>query len=321
MALVAIVALAIVATLYVTRADGSAGSSGAPGPGGSGFASADDAGPAGIITDDSTCEAWRTISHDMEAVSDAVKWNEQDYSVPAAQWNADQRNAFEKKSASLGSAVPKVESLAKQTPHRVMRELYGQYIAYTQAWIDAVPTYSATDRDSVATSNQLFTVLNRVCDAIYFRAAQQLAPLIAAAAPPSDVQALQGEAQPATEPFMNQGDASCEDWRAMIDRFEQDSRMKAWNDLDPNVRASERTPEYTAVVDAVLPVLGTYADDMERLGRQSGNPVWEDFAVTAAQYMRAYIQGAPTYRPAYGLLSLTSTILANSVNWACKAHA
>ena len=35
--------------------------------------------------------------------------------------------------------------LAKLTPHRVMRELYEQFIAYARAYSDAVPTYTKPD--------------------------------------------------------------------------------------------------------------------------------------------------------------------------------
>ncbi|MCV7286137.1 hypothetical protein H7J87_12440 [Mycolicibacterium wolinskyi] len=320
-ALVAIIALAIVGTMHFTRPD--AGASNADAPGNNThteFASADDTGPAGIITDDSTCEAWRTISHDMEAVSDAVKWNEQDYSVPATQWNPDQRAAFEKKRTALTAAMPNVADLAKQTPHRVMRELYGQYIAYSQAWIDAMPTYSPPDNYTVAASNVFYTALNRVCDAIYFRGAQQTAPLIATASPPSDAQAPSSDSASRPGRFLSDNHGTCGDWMALVTRFDHDPRADAWADLDPNIAVAEWSPEYKAVVDAVLPLLVAYADDMERLGRDSGNPVWEDFAVLAAQYVRAYIEAAPTFSPNYADMTLTATAVANAINWACKAQ-
>ncbi len=36
-------------------------------------------------------------------------------------------------------------NLAKQTPHRVVRELYEQYIAYGRAYVDSIPTYMPAD--------------------------------------------------------------------------------------------------------------------------------------------------------------------------------
>jgi len=36
-------------------------------------------------------------------------------------------------------------ALAKRTPHRVMRELYEQFIAYSRAYADRIPTYTPPD--------------------------------------------------------------------------------------------------------------------------------------------------------------------------------
>lgn len=319
LALVAIIAVSVVGTVLVLRPDSGGGNGSSNiANGASEFASANDTGPANIITEDPTCEAWRKVSAGLDAA--APEWNKQDYSVPATDWTPEQRAVFERKSSSLTGAVTSVINLAKQTPHRVMRELYGQFIAYAQAVVDSIPTYSSVDNEIVAASNQLFTVLNRVCDAIYYRAAQQTTPLIAAPQPAADPQAPDREGQLVIERFLNGTNISCSEWTTMVERFEQDPRTKAWSDVDPNIRATEWSPEYKGTIDAVLPVLKAYADDMEHLGRQSGNPAWEDFAVFAAQYMRAYIEGVPTFRPAYGLLSLTSTILVNAINWACRAE-
>lgn len=120
--------------------------------------------------------------------------------------------------------------------------------------------------------------------------------------------------------FLTINDNRCSSWINMVERFDKDSRTEAWGDLDPQIRATEWSPENKAVIDAVVPVLTEYADDMERSGRESNNPVWEDLAVTAAQYMRAYVQAIPTFTPNVGYMSLTSTTLANAISWACKAR-
>ncbi|MBN3511643.1 hypothetical protein [Mycolicibacterium nivoides] len=318
LALVAIIAVSIVGTVLVLRPD-SSGTSGDTSNTASEFASAKDTGPANIITEDPTCDAWRKVSNELTAVSDAVKWNELDYSVPAAEWTPEQRAAFEKESAALTDVIPSVANLAKQTPHRVMRELYGQVNAYAQAVVDAIPTYSSTDNQIVAASNKMFGALNRVCDAIYFRAAQQTAPLIAAPSPPSVRQAPNEDGEQIPERFLNNSTAGCSDWIDLVEWFDKDKDSIAWGDLDANVKAAEWTPEHKAVMDAVAPVLSRYADDMEHVGRDSGNPIWEDFAIFAAQYMRAYVQGIPTYTPNSVYMSLTSNTLSNGIYWACKA--
>ncbi|MGV0592905.1 hypothetical protein [Mycolicibacterium porcinum] len=321
LALVAVIAVSVVGTVLVLRPDSGGNSQQSnTANGGSEFASANDTGPANIITEDPTCEAWRKVSNELTVVSDAVKWNEQDYSVPATKWTPEQRAAFEKESAALADVIPSVANLAKQTPHRVMRELYGQVNAYAQAVVDAIPTYSSTDNQIVAASNKMFGALNRVCDAIYFRAAQQTAPMIAAPSPPSDPLGPNEDGEQIPERFLNSHTAVCGDWIELVERFDKDKDSIAWGDLDANVTAAEWTPEHKAVMDAVAPVLSRYADDMEHLGRGSGNPIWEDFATLAAQYMRAYVKGIPSYTPNTVYMSLTSNTLSNGIYWACKAE-
>lgn len=316
LALVAVIAVSVVGTVLVLRPDSGGGNGQSnTANGASEFASANDTGPANIITEDPTCEAWGKISDGLEVA--APGWNDQDYSVPATEWTPEQRTAFEKKSAALASAIPNVNNIAKQTPHRVMRELYGQYIAYSQAVIDAIPTYSSTDKNVVAASNRLAGALNRVCDAIYFRAAQQTAPLIQSASAPTDVQMLDGDRKLTTERFVSSQDGICNEWVSSAERFDSDTAP--WRKLNIKVSATEWTPEQSSVMDSVVPIMQAYADDMERLGRESGNLVFEDFAVLAAQYLRAYTQGVPTFTPNITYMSSVAVLISNSVYWACKA--
>ena len=318
LALVAIIAVSIVGTVLVLRPDsgGGNGQQSDTANGGSAFASANDTGPANIITEEPTCEAWVKIAHDMDAA--APDWNKQDYSIPASEWTPAQKSVFEKKGAALADAIEKSLNLAKQTPHRVMRELYGQYIAYAQAVIDSIPTYSSVDGDIVGASNQFFSALNRICDAIHYRAAQQTAPLIPIPSAPSDVQALNGEPILMSERFLNGDNSVCADWIAAAERFDNDT--KDWREIDSKISATEWTPDQKAVMEAVEPVMTAYADNMEELGRKSGNRIWEDFAVVTSQNLRGYVETIPTYSVSSGYLASVSTRLANAIYWACKAE-
>ncbi|WP_131809247.1 hypothetical protein [Mycolicibacterium setense] len=316
LALVAVIAVSVVGTVLVLRSDTNGGKSPNNGDGTSEFASANDTGPANIITEDPTCEAWGKIARDMDAA--VPEWNKLDYKVPGMDWTPEQRTVFENQSAALTTAIVKVANLARQTPHRVMRELYGQFNAYAQAVIDSIPNYSSTDNEIVATLNQLSSALNRVCEAIQYRAAQQSAPLIATPGDPSDIQRSGGDAERAPSRFMTGSDSSCKDWMSITEAFDKDT--EAWRGIDSKISVTEWTPDQRAVMDAVGQVMGTYADDMEHLGRASGNPIWEDFAVLAAQYMRAYVQSIPTYTVNAGYLASVSSRLAYAINWACKAE-
>ncbi|MDH6195716.1 hypothetical protein M2272_002356 [Mycobacterium frederiksbergense] len=317
LALVAIIAVSIVGTVLVLRPDpgGGNGQQSNTANGASEFASANDTGPANIITEESTCDAWGAISRDMSAA--VPEWDNQDYSIPAVEWTPEQRAVFDKKSAALTSAVKKAGDLAKRTPHRVMRELYNQYIAYSQALIDSIPSYAASDDNIVGASNKIFSTLNVVCSAIDYRVAQKSAPLISDPSPPSDVQAVnQGSSEP--KRFLDGSNSACGEWISMVERFDKDT--EAWRALDAKIPATEWTPEHKAIVDAVKPVMVANSDDMEKLGRESGNPVWEDLAVFAAQYRRAFVENIPSYTVTDNFLSAVAAYLSVAIKWACKAE-
>ncbi|CQD02172.1 hypothetical protein BN970_00046 [Mycolicibacterium conceptionense] len=311
------IALAVVITVLVVRPAGGDRQQSDTANGASEFASANDTGPANIITEDPTCEAWLKIARDMD--SSVPEWNKLDYGVPASDWTSEQRSAFEKQSTTLTDTIPRVANLAKQTPHRVMRELYGQFNAYSQAVIDSIPTYTTSDREIVAAANQFSSALNRVCDALYYRAAQQTAPAILPPAPPTEIQQASRDDSPVPQRFLRSTDSNCDSWKSVIERFNKET--EAWRGIASNISAMEWTSEQRSVMDAVGPVMDTYANDIEHLGRESGNPIWEDFAVLAAQYMRAYVQAIPQYTVNISYMASQSTRLSNAINWACKVVA
>ncbi len=49
----------------------------------------------------------------------------------------------------MGRAADQTVQLVKLTPHRAVRELYEQFIAYARAYIAAIPTYTASDNHLV----------------------------------------------------------------------------------------------------------------------------------------------------------------------------
>lgn len=66
-------------------------------------------------------------------------------------------------------------------------------------------------------------------------------------------------------------------------------------------------------------MISSYADKFEQLGRRSGNPTLEDFAVLSAQYSRAYVQGLQSYVPADRYLYKTASYSNGAINAACQA--
>jgi hypothetical protein len=105
-----------------------------------------------------------------------------------------------------------------------------------------------------------------------------------------------------------------------LERFNEETSPE-WQNRDGGTPASQWTPEQRAIWETAKPLLTAYATDIEAAGRQSGNAIFEDFAVTAALYIRAYLSAGNTYVTADGWLSYTGFQIANLISGACKAVA
>jgi hypothetical protein len=314
LAVLVVVALAVVITVLVVRPSG-----GGPTPtttnGHSDFASAGDNGPVNIIAEDPTCAAWGTVSREYAASSKAVNWAARDYSVPASSWTPDQRTMYETVGKAMSQAADKTANLAKQTPYRVMRELYGQFIAYAQAFARRVPSYTASDDNGAVETDTIANALANICSAIDYRSAQRIAPLLPDPPGPSRISSPADSAAPAR--FLTAPNSVCLDWASLVSKFSDDTAT--WRTVDPKIPATDWNPEQKSINDAVASVMSTNADEMEHLGRQSHNPVLEDFAVLAAQYQRAFVAALPGYTANDNFFTESATFLSKTVDWACKA--
>lgn len=104
----------------------------------------------------------------------------------------------------------------------------------------------------------------------------------------------------------------------MISQYNSDT--ETWrNAVDPNLSASEWPPEQLALFSSVVSVMIDNADTIQLLGIRSENPVFEDFAVLASQYRRAYAQSVPTYTPPDNYLASAAAQLVVTNNQACLA--
>jgi hypothetical protein len=310
-----VVALAVVITVLVMRPSGGAGPTPTATNGHSDFASAGDDGPVNIIADDPTCEAWVRVANEYSTKAKNFNWSDRDSSVPASAWTPEQRTMYETVGQAMTQAADQTVNLVKQTPHRVMRELYEQFVAYTRKIVESIPSYVAANDNLAAVSDAIDAGLNNICSAISYRSAQPLAPLIGDPASPSGLSPIGDPAAP--NAFLDAGSSVCPDWASMVAKFDDDTR--AWLAGDPKVPANQWTPEQKAINDAVMPVMTANAKELERLGRQSDNPTLEDFAVLATQYQRAYVTALPTYTSSDGFLIQSATFLVNAINFACKA--
>src|SRR4029450_50129 len=148
-------------------------------------ASANDKGPVGIITEDPTCEAWGRVAREFSAQEDSVNWANRDTTVSASAWSPEQRNMYDTVAKAMNSAADQTVNLVKLTPHRVMRELYEQFIAYAQAFNSQISTPTANDDNWAVVTDTVGTALASICSAIDYRSAQPLAPLISQADTPT----------------------------------------------------------------------------------------------------------------------------------------
>lgn len=313
-AVVLAIALAVVVTVLVVRPDGGNGTTDRNvADTASEFASANDNGPVEIITDDPTCDAWNAIAGESASVTDSVKWDDRDTSIPASAWTPDQRAMYDSAGTAMTRAANQAEGLVTKTPHRVMRELYEQFIAYTHAFVQSIPSYVPADNNLTVAASGAGNGLANICGAIMYRSAQAVAPLVPAASNPTDPSR---ENEISTAVMLTGKSSICGDWDSMVSRFSEDT--KAWREIDKNVSAKDWTPEQKTLNDTVAPVMLATADEMERLGRESGNLTLEDIATLAAQYRRGFVTTLPTYTSADSYLELTATNLVRLINWACK---
>nr|WP_228768989.1 hypothetical protein [Mycolicibacterium malmesburyense] len=211
-------------------------------------------------------------------------------------------------------AADQTERLAETTPHRVMREIYEQFIAYARAYSDAIPSYTPPDDHLARVVTSTGAMVVYICAAVDYSSAAARGPLIGTPPPPTELSPLSPPGD--TDRFMLSPDRICSDWSRALNEF--NDHTKAWQALDSSKAAGDWTPKERATAEAVIPTMEQFADRIEELGRSSPNPVVQDFATLAAQYRRAYASSLPSYTPADSFLTSTSRNAASAVYEACQ---
>jgi hypothetical protein len=325
-ALGAVTAVAVLATVVAVVLLFGGGNSGTnsskdqhPQPGsstdaGAGVASASDTGPVAVIIEDPSCPGWTSINEAL-ATSGEGLWNDRDRSVPASAWTEKQRAQFMAAGQSMRSAAAQTVGLVKLTPHRVMRELYEQFIAYARAYAAHIPKYTPADNNLAGAANSASSALGAICAAIADGPAAARGPMVAHSAPPTDITPVGNPANP--QPFLTTPNPVCSEWKSALDQFGKDTA--AWQQLDPNVPAIYWNREQKATNYTVAPVMNAYASKLEQLGRQSDNPVWQDLASLSAQYRRAFVVALPTYSPSDNHLANAASYVSTTILGACTA--
>jgi hypothetical protein len=314
-AVLLVIGVSIGATLLFTRGGGGSGgptptTSGTP----SDIASANDTGPVTIITDEPTCKTFNDINNGLGDVQ-KNGWADQRGALgPASDWTPDQRAQVQAVATAMRNAADQMVALAKQTPHRVVRELYEQFIVYGRAYADSIGSYTPRD-DALASVNvNISSALFGICDAVENGSAARSLTL-GPVDPPTRVAAPGDQASP--QRFVTSSDSTCTSWIQRETKFVADT--SDWEKVDSSIPGSQWTPEQRVTEEKARATLTTLANDMEAAGRQSGNPVLEDFGVLAALYVRAYVAVGDEYTSSYSWLAYTGLRLNNVVSDACRA--
>lgn len=321
-ALIAVVATTAAVTLAVADREngGQSSPTGAPPLSrdavGSGIASATDTGPATVITEDRSCAMQRPIL-DLFSTQTANGWEKRDPAVPATAWTPQMRTQYEQAAAAMRSAAEQLMPAAKLTPHRVMRELYEQFIAYARSYADSVPTYTATADNFALVANSAADAIGYICASISTGSADARGPLIAPRDAPSPLPSVAALNDPRR--FLVEPNPICAEWDTLVTDYS--SASAAWRATDSRIPASRWTPEQRAVNHAVVPVMERFADQAHELGQRSNNPTFQDFADLGAQYRAAVALALPTYTQADDYLASVAARLSGLISAACWALA
>ena len=277
-------------------------------------ASADDRDPAGIILDDPTCGEWEPI-YTAFAQAQQNGWHLRDPAVPETQWTLDQRAQYEAVGAALRDTSRRTVELAVRTPHRVMRHLYEQFIAYSRTYADRIPGYTADADAYVGVSVSVAETLKAVCNAISYGSAGARSPLVPRAAPTPGPLTAPSPDNP--EMFLTELHPQCERWITAAQEFVD--ATSAWRQIDPNIPADQLAQAQREVNAATFPVMESYADETQLIGRESDVATWVDIATFSSQYRRAYASALLTYAPADEFLQAASGNAVSAVTEACRA--
>ncbi len=312
-ALVAVIVVAIAVIVVVLHSNSGGDSKGSTSSD-SGVASANDQGPVAVITQDPSCGAWESTQNTLASTTNNG-WAQRDPSIPASAWTPEQRAQYQAVGHALRGAADQTVALAKLTPHRVMRELYEQFIAYAREYADRVPNYSPADDHIAGAETSLVGALGGICDSIAFNAAAKRGPLVPASAPPSRTAPPADPSNP--QRFLTSADSLCSDWNSAYVQLADDT--ETFRRQDFNVPADQWPSDQQVVNQTATSKMTAFADKADRLAQRSRNPQLADFAALSAQYYRAFVVAEPTYTSADSYLLGTASSAALTVRAACQA--
>jgi serine/threonine protein kinase len=286
-------------------------------------ASAKDTGPVGIILVDPSCTEGKKIAETVIAYSPLKKWHadspDSPLNLPASAWTPEQRDAMQRAATMMRDLADKAVSLAPTTPHRVMRELYEQFIAYARAWADSQNDYfPQLDVNMWNAADDAMSAVLWTCQGVGVSSTAARSVLVTA--PPAPRQVAQPQDPDNPQRFIRASDkVVCGELVAVNQKYDTNPVIQDFQKADHEIPANQWTPQQKALSDAVAPLLVNLADDLEHTAARGDNPVIGDFATFAAQYLRALAKALPTYEALDGTLGWVSGYTRHLIGEACTA--
>ncbi len=318
--LVAVIAITAVVAVSCTKNSGGSNGGGASttSDAPSDVASANDKGPVGIITEDPSCAPWTPITNTLADI-EGKGWLTRDPSIPASSWTPEVRAQYETVGKAMRKTADQIVPLAKMTPHRVMRELYEQSIAYFRAYADSLPAYTSADDGLARTASTAGNVITNICAAISFGSAAARASLVSVPASPTSIAPIGDISNPRR--MFDTPDTVCADLSPTLDQLLTNPSFMEWIKNDPSIAVGNWPPERQSLTDIVTPVMTSTADALENLAQRSSNAVVRDFMLLGVQYRRTFIQSLPTYQPNDQYVYLAGQYAPGILAGACKSSA
>lgn len=312
-AVLLVIGITVGVTVIVTRDSGGTGPTETT-PTGPPIASADDNGPVEIITLEPTCQAWIPVSNAMSRVQ-KNGWGDRDPTVPAVDWSTDAKAQYEAVGKSMRESADQAVGFARQTPHRVVRKLYEQFIAYSRLYADSLQNYVESDDEYALASVAASIAIDSVCNSITYGSAGSQSAGVPAIDVSTRAETPQNVSDP--QPFVKEADAVCDDVITLRQRLIEDTAE--WAKQDPNIPESEWSVEQRTAEKNAIPTMSKFADDIEAIGLRSENETLQDLAYFAAVYFRGYVNSLDTYVSADNYLVMAGSRAVNTIIPACRA--
>jgi hypothetical protein len=313
--LLLVIAITVGVTVLVTNSgNGGNGPSTTTSASGPPIASADDTGPVAIITSEPTCQAWMPASSALTQVQ-KNGWGDRDTTKSSSEWTSEERAQYDAVADSLRETATQAVEFARDTPHRVMREVYEQFIYFARAYADSVPTYTEKDNYLAQANIAASIVVDSVCNAITYGSAGARSTSAEPVAAPDDPTTPGNPDDP--QRVVSEASTACND---LIDlRKKLGDETREWVQEDPNIPSSEWSPERKALSEKTALSMNTFADSLQEIGSKSGHATFEDIASFGSVYVRAYSNALQSYVGADNDLILAGSRANNLLIAACQS--